>query len=61
MKFTMKGTRSISLLCLLLSGGISVWWGLAIGLNAKAPTLDFQAVYYGTRCLLEGHNPYKRG
>jgi hypothetical protein len=54
----MKSTRSIALLCLLLSGGISIWWGLAIGLNAEAPTLDFQAVYYGTRCLLEGHNPY---
>ncbi|HEV2486826.1 MAG TPA: glycosyltransferase family 87 protein [Terracidiphilus sp.] len=55
----MKSTRSIALLCLLLSGGISIWWGLAIGLNAEAPTLDFQAVYYGTRCLLEHHNPYK--
>jgi hypothetical protein len=59
MNFNVKTTTSIALLCLLLSSGISIWWGLAIGLKAEAPTLDFQAVYYGTRCLIEGHNPYK--
>lgn len=55
----MNGTRRIGLLCLLLSGGISILWGLAIGLHVEGGTLDFQAVYFGTRCLLEHHNPYR--
>jgi hypothetical protein len=59
MKLNMKSTRRIGLLGLLLSGGISILWGLAIGLTHEGGTLDFQAVYYGTRCLLEHHNPYK--
>lgn len=58
MNLNMNSTRRIGLLGLLLSGGISILWGLAIGLKAEAGTLDFQAVYYGTRCLLEHHNPY---
>jgi hypothetical protein len=59
MKFNMDRTRRIGLLLLLLSGGISILWGLAIGQSAQGGTLDFQAVYYGTRCLIEHHNPYK--
>jgi hypothetical protein len=59
MNLNMNSTRRIGLLVLLLSGGISIFWGLAIGLKAEAGILDFQAVYYGTRCLIEHHNPYK--
>lgn len=59
MKLNMDSTRRIGLLLLLLSGGISIFWGLAIGSSAEGGTLDFQAVYYGTRCLLEHHNPYR--
>lgn len=54
---TMK--RRLGLILVLVSGGISILWGLAIGQSAQGGTLDFQAVYYGTRCLLEHHNPYK--
>jgi hypothetical protein len=59
MKLSMKSTRRIALLVLLLSSAISIFWGLAIGRTPDGRTLDFQAVYYGTRCLLEHHNPYK--
>ena len=58
MNLSMKSTRRIGLFVLLFSGGISIFWGLIIGLKAEAGILDFQAVYYGTRCLLEHHNPY---
>jgi len=54
----MNRTRGIGLLVLLLSGGISMLWGVAIGLSVEGGALDFQAVYFGTRCLLEHHNPY---
>ena len=57
----MKCTRRIGLLALLLSGGISILWGLALVRSAESGDLDFQSVYYGTRCLLERHNPYDVG
>ena len=44
---------------ILLSSAISILWGLSVGQTAPGGSLDFQAIYYGTRCLLEGHNPYK--
>ena len=59
MNLSMKSTRRIGLFVLLLSGAISILWGLAIGRTPDGHTLDFQAVYFGTRCLLEHHNPYK--
>lgn len=59
MKFNMNRTRWTGLLFLLLSGGISIVWGVAIGQRAQGGAMDFKAVYYGTRCLLEHHNPYK--
>ncbi|MGD0547813.1 MAG: glycosyltransferase family 87 protein, partial [Terracidiphilus sp.] len=50
--------RRIALFWILLSSGISIWWGSSIGQNGNG-WVDFRAVYYGTRCLMEGHNPYK--
>jgi len=52
-------TRRIALPLILLCSGISILWGLSVGRTASGGTLDFQAIYYGTRCLLEHHNPYK--
>jgi hypothetical protein len=54
----MKRTRGIALALILLSSGISIFWGFAIGQSANGGQIDFQAVYYGTRCLLQHHNPY---
>jgi len=54
---SMNQTRWIALFCILLAGGISVWWGFSLGLKANR-RVDFKAVYFGTRCLLEKHNPY---
>ena len=50
--------RRIHLLCLLLCSGISVLWGLSVG-HTRNRWVDFRAVYYGTRCLMQRHNPYK--
>jgi hypothetical protein len=38
---------------------ISIWWGFSVGQNGNG-WVDFRAVYYGTRCLLLHHNPYKQ-
>ncbi len=46
------------LVCLLLSCGLSILWGVALSLNSKGFS-DIKGAYYGTRCLLEGRNPYK--
>lgn len=43
---------------MLLSASISVLWGFAVGGSVHGGTLDFQGVYYGTRCLLQGCDPY---
>ena len=54
----MTKTRRIALAWILLASGISILWGARVGQNGNG-WVDFRAVYYGTRCLLEHHNPYK--
>ncbi|MGD0294716.1 MAG: glycosyltransferase family 87 protein [Terracidiphilus sp.] len=54
----MTKQRRIALAWILLASGISIWWGSSIGQTANG-WVDFRAVYYGTRCLLQHHNPYK--
>jgi len=49
--------RRTALFWILLSSGVSIWWGCSMG-QATNGFVDFRAVYYGTRCLLENHNPY---
>ena len=50
-------SRKAHLLCLLLCSGISILWGYSVG-HSRNRWVDFRAVYYGTRCLLQHHNPY---
>ena len=54
----MTMTRRIALTWIMLACGISIGWGFSVGQNANG-WVDFRAVYYGTRCLLQHHNPYK--
>jgi hypothetical protein len=54
----MTRTRWIALAWILLASGISIWWGSSIW-QTKNGWIDFRSVYYGTRCLLHHHNPYK--
>jgi hypothetical protein len=50
--------RRTALLWILLASGISIVWGFYIGQTGNG-WVDFRAVYYGTRCLISHHNPYK--
>jgi hypothetical protein len=54
----MKSLRWSSLVLILLSTGISVLWGVSAGRAAYGGTLDFQGVYYGSRCLLQHCDPF---
>jgi hypothetical protein len=54
----MTRERRNALAWILLASGISICWGFSVGQNSNG-WVDFRAVYYGTRCLLEHHNPYK--
>jgi hypothetical protein len=51
--------RRIGLLLLLACLGVSIWWGSSIARTVPGGPLDFQAIYYGARCLIQHHNPYK--
>lgn len=57
-KLSMKRTQRGASVLILLSCGISILWSLALGSFAKGGSLDFQAVYYGSRCLIEHRDPY---
>jgi hypothetical protein len=35
-----------------------MWLGFSLGMKVVSGPIDFQAIYYGARCLLENHNPY---
>jgi len=48
--------RMDHLLLLLLSASISLLWGGVV--YANGGQIDFKAVYYGARCLIEHHDPY---
>jgi Glycosyltransferase family 87 len=56
----MTRTRRIGLALFLLCSGISFFWGLALARTSTGGSSGFQAIYYGTRCLLQHHNPYKQ-
>jgi hypothetical protein len=53
----MTTTRRNALVWILLASGISILWGSAVGQTGNG-WVDFRAVYYGTRCLIQHHNPY---
>jgi hypothetical protein len=46
-----------SLIWILLCASISVFWGGSIG-QAAGGLVDFRAVYFGARCLMEHVDPY---
>ncbi len=43
---------------MLFSIGISIAWGLALGRSISGGTVDFQVLYYGTKCLMHQCDPY---
>lgn len=58
MTLSISAPRNAGLALFLLCSGISILWGLTLSPRTSGGSSGFQAVYYGTRCLLEHHNPY---
>ncbi len=57
----MTRTQRTALNCLLLSCGVSVFFGFVLELNMHGMMLDFKGIYYDTRCLFQHADPYKPG
>lgn len=55
----MKPKQRIGLLLILLSLGVSLWWGIPMGRSIPGGANDLQVVYYGTQCLLRHGDPYQ--
>lgn len=55
----MTKMRRAGLIVVLVCSGLSLLWGCFLGWSMPGGPLDFQAVYYGSRTLVEHHNPYQ--
>lgn len=44
---------------LWLGSAIFILFGTAIELRSQFALIDFQAIYYGARCVIQHHDPYK--
>lgn len=53
-----KWMRRTSLALLAVAVGISVLWGIALERGRPLGVMGFPGIYLGTRCLLEGGDPY---
>ena len=53
-------TRPAGIALFLLCSGISLLWGISLARTSNGGSSGFQAIYYGTRCLLEHHDPYNQ-
>lgn len=51
--------RRRRILWLALCSGISILWGYSLERTSPASMADFKAIYYGSRCLIQHHDPYK--
>jgi hypothetical protein len=55
----MAKMRSMSVLMILLSSGISILSGVLLDRGSPGGTANYRAVYYGARCLIQHADPYK--
>lgn len=56
---SLKEKRTVGLLLILLSAGISLWWGIPLGREIPGGANDLQVVYYATQCLMRHGDPYQ--
>lgn len=57
----MTRTRRIGLFWLLFSSIFFIAWGTALERTSPGGMIDFKAVYYGARCLMQHSDPYIEG
>jgi hypothetical protein len=54
----MRRTRWVALTWIVTCCGLSALWGFSLMRTSPLLMIDFNAYYYGTRCLLQHHDPY---
>jgi hypothetical protein len=54
----MTKMRPMSVILILLSGGISLLSGILLDRSSPGGTANYRAIYYGARCLMEHRDPY---
>jgi hypothetical protein len=47
-----------SFVLLAVAAGISICWGIALERGARLGVMGFPGIYFGTRCLVQGGDPY---
>jgi hypothetical protein len=60
MGLSMTRVRRTGLFLMLLSAGISILWGISLVRGVSYGMVDFRAVYYGARCLIQHGDPYQQ-
>ncbi len=60
MKLRTQRTRPAAIGVFLFCSALSLLWGCALAKTANGGASGFQAIYYGTRCLLQHHDPYRQ-
>ena len=50
--------RAVGLLCVIVGSIIFLGWGSALGVRASSGMVDFRAIYYNVRVLLNHSDPY---
>jgi hypothetical protein len=55
----MVGMRWTGLLLLLASLGVSASLGILIGHSFRGGAVDFQGIYYATKCMMQHRDPYR--
>lgn len=59
MRQPMAKARRTGLIWIALCSSISIFMGFSLGNDVHGGTIGFQGVYYGTRCLIHGCDPYQ--
>lgn len=50
--------HGVSLLFLVLGAAFSILWGVSLERNSQNGVMGFPAIYFGTKCLMQGCDPY---
>lgn len=55
---TRAQNRAAGLVCVIVGSIAFLWWGIALEVRASSGMVDFRAIYYNVRVLLNDSDPY---
>ncbi len=56
-----RSTSRVSFTLLAVAAGISIFWGIALERGPGIGVMGFPGIYFGTKCLMHGGDPYDAG